>query len=70
MAISVKVARIPGQLQEAMLDDGSTVAQALSACGLTVESGEQLSVNGTACDNTRTLIDGDRVVIVKGAKGN
>jgi hypothetical protein len=70
MAISVRVARIPGQVIELALDDGATVAQALSKAELSVENGETLKVQGMPATPDKVLNDGDRVVLVKGAKGN
>jgi len=70
MSISVKVVRIPGTVKEVGLEDGSTVAQALAAAGLTTAQGEGLQVNGSPCDNNTVLNDGDSIIIAKGAKGN
>lgn len=68
--IEVKVVRVPGAVKDVMLNDGATVADALSAAGITLESGEAAKVNGSDVDSTTTLSNGDRVILAKAAKGN
>lgn len=68
--INIKVARVPGTVKEVALNDGATVNDALSNAGIRLESGEALKVNGVNAEAGQILRDGDRVVLVKGAKGN
>jgi sulfur carrier protein ThiS len=68
--INVRVARVPGTVQEVALNDGASVGDALGQLGMRVESGEALKVNGADATTSSTLSDGDRVILVKGAKGN
>jgi sulfur carrier protein ThiS len=68
--INAKVIRLPGTSQDVALNDGATVADALRAANTSVSSGEQLTVNGTPASTSTAVREGDRVVIVKGAKGN
>lgn len=70
MSISVKVCRIPGSVNEVILNDDATVADALSAAGQTVGAGETVNLNGFNTTTDAPVNDGDRVIIAKGAKGN
>lgn len=70
MSITVKVARIPGQIKSIALADGATVAQALSEAGLTVGSADVLRLNGLSCSTDAVLNDNDRVILASEAKGN
>lgn len=71
--IVVKVGRAHSKLAEISLNGDRSVAQALADAGLTQKETEIVSVNGTEVDNdeldTRTLEDGDRVVLVKNVAG-
>lgn len=68
--LNVRLARVPGSVQELALNDGATVSDALTAAGTSVQSGEVLKVNGADASLGTQLNDGDRVLLVKGAKGN
>jgi sulfur carrier protein ThiS len=68
--IEAKVIRVPGAVKEVALNDGAAVADALQAAGVTVASGEVITVNGSAANQSTTLYDGDKVYVAKGAKGN
>jgi hypothetical protein len=70
MTIEVKVIRVPGLSQEVGLEDGATVADALAAANTSVEAGEKATLNGVDCQMTSVMSQGDRLIIVKGAKGN
>lgn len=70
MSISVKVCRIPGSVNEVILEDVATVANALSAANQTVGSGEAVKLNGFDTTMDAAVNDGDRIIIAKGAKGN
>ena len=68
--INVKLAQIPGPLNEYALNEGATVSTLLEVSGKAVPSGYGLKVNGVAADVTQTLKEGDKVFIVTEAKGN
>lgn len=68
--LNVRFARVPGTVQELVLNDNATVGDALSQAGTSVQSGEALKVNGADATTSTMLNDGDRIMLVKGAKGN
>lgn len=68
--ITVKVIRVPGGVQEVAIDDGSTVADALSAANITPNSNEAIKIGAESVTLDSPVLDGDRVVIAQGAKGN
>lgn len=70
MSIDIKVIRIPGAVVDVVLNDGATVADALSAASTSVQSGEVVKVNGAVVSVDTELEDGDRVILAVGAKGN
>lgn len=70
MSINVKVIRMPALVRDVELSDGATVADALNAASITVDSGEQMSVNGSSATLTTVLTDQARIVLARGAKGN
>lgn len=70
MAVTVKVVRVPGAVTEVVLNDGATVADALSAAGTSLGDGEAVTINGATAGNDTPVSEGARVVIAKGAKGN
>ena len=69
MAIMAKVIRVPGAVTEVGLEDGATVGDALTAAGVTVESGETLKLNGADTTTDATVSEGGRILIAKAAKG-
>lgn len=66
--IEVKVIRVPGVVKTVALNDGATVADALTAAELTQLSNEKLSVNAEAATSDDVLGDGDRVILSVEAK--
>jgi hypothetical protein len=68
--ITVKIIRVPGLAVEVGLNDGATVGDALAAANVTINAGEQLSVNTVEATTSTVLADGDRVILAKAAKGN
>lgn len=68
--ITVKVIRVPGVAVEVGLNDGATVTDALTAANTSLQSGEQLTINGAPAELNSSLSDGDRVILAKAAKGN
>lgn len=68
--IEVKVVRVPAVMKDVALEDGATVADALRAADLSVQTGEKIQVNGVDATPSKVLSNGDRVILAKGAKGN
>ena len=68
--INAKVVRVPGAVVDVVLEDGATVADALSAANITVGDNETLTINNTAATQSTVLTDGARIVLAKAAKGN
>jgi hypothetical protein len=69
-AITVKVGQIGQRTEEAMLESGATVRQALNTVGREVPEGYGVEVNSAEATLDTRLSDGDMVVVAKGAKGN
>ena len=68
--IFVKVVRIPGAVTEVALSQGATVADAMSAAGISSTGSESIRVGAADATVDTSVSDGDRVVIAQGAKGN
>lgn len=68
--IFVKVVRIPGAVTEVALSQGATVADAMSAAGISSSGSESIRVGAADATVDTSVSDGDRVVIAQGAKGN
>lgn len=68
--VIVKVIRVPGAVKDVALNQGATVADALAAADMSVDSGEKVSLNGVDVPTSTAVTDGSRIVIAKGAKGN
>lgn len=69
MTIEVKVVRVPGAVTDVVLNSGATVLEALASANITLGTGETVSMNGTSVDGNRSLSNGDRIIVAKGAKG-
>lgn len=67
--ITVKVIRVPGAVTEVGLEEGATVADALSAASLTMGEGEAVKLNGSDTTMDATVSDGSRLIVAKAAKG-
>ena len=67
--ITVKVAKLPGPVQEIMLNGGRKVSDALAAANMEVD-GHSVKVNGGEVDLTADLRNGDTVLLLKRIKGN
>lgn len=68
--ISIKVARIPGNIAIVELEDGACASDALVKAGINTDRNDHLKVNGVSAALDRVLVDGDRVTISQEAKGN
>lgn len=68
-AITVKAGTVPGTLTTIALEEGATVADALRQANLDA-SGYQVRVNGETADTSRTLGEGDTVLLTRQIKGN
>jgi len=69
MTIEVKVVRVPGAVTDVVLNSGAVVSEALASANISLGSGETVSMNGATVDGNRTLSNGDRIIVAKGAKG-
>lgn len=70
MSISVKVVKLPGRVSEYVLDDGATVEQALDLAKITLATNSEIKVNGDIANKSRTLANGDNVLVSEKIKGN
>jgi len=68
--MEIKVIRVPGRTSTVEVSEGASVAEALNAAGINLQSGEACKVNGAQSDLNATLSEGDKVIVAKGAKGN
>lgn len=68
--LTIKVARVPGTVQELVMEEGATVGQALSLAGMEATAGILLQRNGSNCTVETRLENCDRITLAKGAKGN
>lgn len=68
--VEAKVIQVPGAVKDVALEDGATVNDALSAAGVTVESGYTIKVDGADASGSTSVSNGSRIIIAKGAKGN
>jgi sulfur carrier protein ThiS len=69
MTISVKIAKLPGRVQEFVLADDATISQLLSHAGMSAD-GYSLQLNGRPAQVGDALDDGDTVLLVQAVKGN
>lgn len=68
--LTVKVIRVPGTVKEVVLEDGSTVAQALEIAGISPAEHEAVTVGGETAGLSDPLANEARIILAKGAKGN
>lgn len=68
--IEVVVARVPGRAETILIEQGKTVADALSVVDFDVKANETIKVNGLNENLDKTLSNGDRVTVNKMVKGN
>jgi|TARA_B100001093_G_scaffold149278_1_gene142025 putative ubiquitin-RnfH superfamily antitoxin RatB of RatAB toxin-antitoxin module len=68
--IFVKVGKVPGATTEVVLEQGATVAEALSAAGIEIGSTTEIKLNGAAVSQSDVLGDNSRLIVSDGAKGN
>jgi sulfur carrier protein ThiS len=69
MTITVKVANVPGSIQEVALQTGATVADALRTAGINA-SGKVIKVGGRDASTTDTLSNGSTVLVSAKITGN
>ena len=68
--IEVKVTQVPGSIANVALEDGATVADALTAANMSVQEGFVIKVDGVEATTSTPVRDGSRVILSRGAKGN
>ena len=66
--IFVKVGKVPGATTEVVLNQGATVADALSAAGIEMTSTTLIKLNGGEVSTSDTLSDNSRLIVSDGAK--
>lgn len=67
--INIKVGKVPGRVEEYVLNGERTVAAALAVAGLD-PTGYTITVNGWPPESGDELEDGDQVLLGKKTKGN
>ena len=68
--MKVKVAVVPGKVSNVVLDEGTTIADAIRVAGID-PSGYEMKVNSvTATNFNEQLSDGDMIFLAKQIKGN
>ena len=67
--MAITIGKVPGTLQNIAVEDGATVADALSAAGLAVD-GFEIKINGATGTTSTRLVDNAKVFLVKKIKGN
>jgi len=70
MAIEVKVGKVPGRITTVVLDEGTTVAEALRQADIALTDGETLSVNGSPAGVDGVLRSNATVLVTRKIKGN
>lgn len=70
MTIIVKIIRMPaGTVQEVAVNDGGTVADALTVAGVTQSANETITVNAVSATTTTVLKENDRIILAMASKG-
>lgn len=69
---TVKVGRMPGKINEYVLNDGATVADALALAEITAGANDEVRVGTDKVTNLdgHTLSNGDIVIVAEMVKGN
>ena len=71
MAVEVKFGRVPGRLDNGVLNEGTTFHEALRQLNVTVGADEVVSVNGDVVDLSATVSSLTRsITVAKRVKGN
>ena len=72
--ITVRVGRIPGGISAVQVAEGSTIAQALAAANLSLNTGEIVRMNTdevpSASIGTTVVSDNAMILLAKQVKGN
>ncbi len=69
MAMTVKVAKVPGLIKEVALPDGATVACALTAAEISAD-GFSIQVSGQVASSDTVLSNNATVMLTQRIKGN
>lgn len=71
MTNTVKVAKLPGTVSEVVLEQGTTIAQALELAGIESTQGFEVKVDGrTVTDTSETVGSASMILLAKKVKGN
>ena len=65
----VRVGRLPGRIENIVLNGGRTVKDALEGAGLRAD-GHEIRVNGNPATEENDLSEGDTVLLVRKIRGN
>lgn len=66
---SIKIGVMPGRIEEYVLEDGTTVAQALEIAGLSAD-GYEVKQDGNTVEDLNSLANGNVILLTKRVKGN
>lgn len=64
-----KVIRVPGEVQDVSVNEGSTLGDALRAANLSPTSNEEIRLNTIVSTTDAPLSEGFRIMLVQSAKG-
>ena len=67
--LQVKIIEVPGSVQEVALEDGATVADALTVAGVSAD-GYKITVDNRPASTSTSISNGSRIIVAKAAKGN
>lgn len=67
--IEVRVAKVPGPVQQIALNGSRTVQDAVQAAGYST-TGYEIRVNGNKASASQNLENGDNVVLLQAIRGN
>ena len=65
----ITIGKVPGSLQNIAVEDGASVADALSVAGLSAD-GYEIRLNGSVASLESSVPDGAKIFLVKKIKGN
>ena len=67
---TVKITKFPGRTEEVMLEDGSTVQDAIDSSSVAESAdGFTIKINGNEATSASSIIDGDRIILATSTKG-
>jgi len=68
---SVKVGKVPGEIKEVFIDDGTSVGEVLELSGLSDQEGYSVRMNGNPVEDLDDLVTaGASITLVRDVRGN